>query len=334
MKNQYDVIIIGAGPGGLKCAEGLKNSGLSVLLIEKNKIIGPKVCAGGLTNLTTHFDLPNNKTRVFEEAKIYVVKRIYEMKLSTPIRIIDRYELGQHMLKKIKNVKNITILKDTLVKSIEKDKIKTTKGIFHFKYLVGADGTSSAVRRYLGLENKIYMGIQYIIPVKCSEFVGFVNPKLISSGYGWIFPHKDFTSAGVFFNPRIISVAKAKTQLNNFLDDYGVDYKNAKYEGAPANCLFKGIQFNNIFLVGDAAGLTSANTGEGISFALTSGEEVARKIINPVYKMIELDKLLKIKKIQENVLYLFDRLPFLQEPLFRIFFSLFKKKWFQSYYGN
>ncbi|MCK4730391.1 MAG: FAD-dependent monooxygenase [Candidatus Aenigmarchaeota archaeon] len=332
MKNEYNVIIIGAGPAGLKCAEGLKNSGLSVLLIEKNKIIGPKVCAGGLTNLDAHFDIPSNKTRVFEKAKMYVVKRKYDIKLSTPIKIIDRYDLGQYMLNKLKDSKNITILKETLVKSIEKNRIKTSKGIFHFKYLVGADGASSVVRKYIGLENKIYMGIQYIIPEMCDEFIGFINPKLISSGYGWIFPHKKFTSAGIFFNPKLVSVADARIQLNNFLDDYGLDYSNARYEGGPVNCLFKGIQFDNIFLVGDAAGLTSANLGEGISYALTSGEEVARKIINPDYKIVELNRLLKIKKLQENVLYLFDRLPFLQEPLFRIFFSLFKKTWFQSHY--
>ena len=44
-----DVVIIGAGPGGLKCAETLGNSSLKVLLLEKNSEVGPKVCAGGLT---------------------------------------------------------------------------------------------------------------------------------------------------------------------------------------------------------------------------------------------------------------------------------------------
>ena len=45
----YDVIIVGAGPAGLRCAEILGQSKLSVLLLEKNAKMGQKVCAGGIT---------------------------------------------------------------------------------------------------------------------------------------------------------------------------------------------------------------------------------------------------------------------------------------------
>ncbi|MCK4968595.1 MAG: FAD-binding protein, partial [Candidatus Aenigmarchaeota archaeon] len=49
LKKNYDVIIVGAGPGGAmaarKCAEG----GLDVLLLEKRQEIGaPKRCGEGL----------------------------------------------------------------------------------------------------------------------------------------------------------------------------------------------------------------------------------------------------------------------------------------------
>lgn len=55
----FEVIIIGAGPGGLKCAEILGNSSFSVLVLEKNEVIGPKVCAGGLTGKgIKHMDIP------------------------------------------------------------------------------------------------------------------------------------------------------------------------------------------------------------------------------------------------------------------------------------
>jgi flavin-dependent dehydrogenase len=45
----FDVIIVGAGPAGLRCAEILATSELSVLLLEKNEKMGQKVCAGGIT---------------------------------------------------------------------------------------------------------------------------------------------------------------------------------------------------------------------------------------------------------------------------------------------
>jgi flavin-dependent dehydrogenase len=48
----YDVVIIGAGPAGLNCAKKLSEADKTVLLVEKNTEIGPKVCAGGITKYT------------------------------------------------------------------------------------------------------------------------------------------------------------------------------------------------------------------------------------------------------------------------------------------
>jgi flavin-dependent dehydrogenase len=60
MKTHYDVIIIGAGPAGFSCAEQLKSSELSVLLIDKNKTVISKTCAGGLSFLVKNSDIPLN----------------------------------------------------------------------------------------------------------------------------------------------------------------------------------------------------------------------------------------------------------------------------------
>jgi len=58
---QYDVIIFGAGPAGLMCAEILSKSDKSVLVLEKNEIFGDKVCGGGLTRKATELlDIPDD----------------------------------------------------------------------------------------------------------------------------------------------------------------------------------------------------------------------------------------------------------------------------------
>ncbi len=334
MKNRYDVIIIGAGPAGLQCAEQLMNSNLSALLIEKNEIIGPKICAGGLTNLTAAFGIPEDKTRSFPRQKIFIANRQYEIDLVNPLKIIDRFDLGQYQLSKLKNSKNITILKGTLVKSIKKNEIITNKGVFYFKYLVGADGSSSKVRKYIGLESKICIGIYYEIPGVTDEFIWYINPKLLKFGYIWVFPHKSFTNIGIYFNPEYLNSKKAREILKKYLTDNGYKFSERNFKGAPINYFYQGCVFDDIFLIGDAAGLASKTTGEGISYALTSGKEIGKKIINPDYKMVELDRILTFKKRQERMSRNFGMFPYMQEHFFKIFIRLMRKGWYQSYFGN
>ena len=335
MNNKYDVIIIGAGPAGLECANQLKNSDKSVLIIEKNKIIGPKVCAGGLTNLTNNFYIPEDKTRSFAKQVIFLNKKQYNITLVNPIKTISRLDLGQYQLSKIKNSRNIQILKNTKVKEIEDNKVFTIDNkIFHFKYLVGADGSNSIVRKYLGLKSEFCFGFYYEIPKITNDFTWYVNPKELKSGYIWTFPHKNHTNIGIYFHPRQLSAKEAKNILEKNLTNNGHKFLLKKIKGSTINYCFKGCMFNNIFLVGEAAGLSSKITGEGISFALTSGKEIAKKIIKPNYTTTELNRIVRIKKRQEKILKIYEIIPFLQNFLYKIYIKLMKNKWFQIYFGN
>lgn len=334
MDNKFDVIIVGAGPAGLKCAHQFKNSELSVLLVEKNKVIGPKVCAGGLTNLSARFDFPKPKMRDFTNQTFYLSGKKYEINLAYSLRTIDRYDLGQYLLNKIKDSKNITILNEVIAKQVEKDKIITNKGEFYYKYLVGADGSNSGVRKFLGLKSEISIGLRYKIPKITDEIVCYLYPKLLGPGYIWIFPHKDYTNAGVYFDPKYCSLEKAKEILENVLERNGFIYPEESFGAAPLNYLYKGCIFRNIFLIGDAAGLVSKTTGEGISPALISGEEVGKKILNQNYKMVGVNKILKIKKKQESFKKIADEFPFIQKYFLKIFINLMRTKWFQLYFGG
>ncbi|MFH1657424.1 MAG: NAD(P)/FAD-dependent oxidoreductase [bacterium] len=330
MDNKYDVIIIGAGPAGLKCAEQLKGSKLSVLLIEKNKIIGPKVCGGGLTNLSAEFDLPVEKTRSFTKQLFYLNGQKCEVELAAPLRTINRYDLGQYLLTKIKDADNITILKEVTVESITEDSVVTDKGNFYYKQLVGADGANSLVRKFLGLPTDVSVGIRCKVDRLTQEIEWHFYPSSLKFGYIWILPHKDYSNVGIYFHPQDISATEAMKLLKNFLAKNNFSYSDM--QAATLNSLYKGCIFKNIFLAGEAAGVTSMPTGEGMPLAMFSGREVGKKILDPDYKMRELDRNLKFKRRQEKFTQFADCFPFARVFFIKVFLSLYKSKWFQNHF--
>src|SRR3989344_5528248 len=94
-----DVIVLGAGPGGLACAAYLaQHSKLDVLVLDRKSVIGPKVCAGGLSSLSEQFPLPAEKILIFPNQKFVVNGKNYPIVLEKPLRTISRYDLGQHQL--------------------------------------------------------------------------------------------------------------------------------------------------------------------------------------------------------------------------------------------
>lgn len=340
-KKEYDIIIIGAGPAGLKCAEELKNSKLTVLLIEKNNLIGPKICAGGLTGLVPRSDIPPGKTLKFPEESYFVCDKKYSLRWKTPNMTVSRTELGQYQLSKIARAKNISILTGAYAKEISKDTVVTNKGTFKFKFLVGADGAFSIVRKYLGLESKMIWAVNCEVPAGLKQFRHFswyFIPQELRSNYIWVFPHKNCTNIGLCFEQQHISPEKAKSILKQFLAKKGYAANDKIFKYWAINYKYRGCVFSNIFLAGDAAGLASRTTGEGISFALISGQEIGRKIINPKYSMASLKRALRIKKKQERLTKVagifFSSKPnaHIANCAFGIGVRALKKSWFRKYF--
>jgi len=284
----YDIIIVGAGPGGLSAAAALAKSDKNVLLLEKNRMIGPKICAGGLRGSDFEYlKLPGDLRGSQVDKLGYLT--------------VDRKELGQSQLKKL-DKKRIAIRTGAKVTKIEQESVVVNdRNKIRYKYLVGADGSLSTVRKYLGLkEKRALVGIQYIIPVK--EFISagdskriqyYYNQRLFLSWFAWVFPHKDYLAIGCGADRKLLPVKKLKENFREWLTETGIDVSGKKLTGFPINCDYRGHKFNNIFLVGDAAGLASYQTGEGIHQALVSGEEVAKMLIDPGYKSKKFEKFLR-----------------------------------------
>ncbi len=327
----YDVVIIGAGPAGLQCAHALGGSGQSVVVLEKKSVIGPKVCAGALTALNEGFSLPADRMRSFQKQHVVLNDRERIIPFARPLQTISRYDLGQFQLKGLAELGNVRVRTNMSVVSLSRTGLRLSDGSeVRFRFLVGADGSASLVRRYLNLPAEYYSGIHYRIPGTFDRMIWYFLPHLLGSGYAWIIPHRESLSAGVFFNPRRVAVKNAMEAVHRCLDHYGIERGSIQPESAAINCLYHGLQFGNLFLAGDAAGLASAATGEGIAYALASGEEVARRILGDMTPSPRFEALLRHKAFQEKIMSLIDSMPPLQTQLFRLYFALARFRWMQK----
>lgn len=303
----FDVVIIGAGPAGLKCAETLGGSGLTVLVLEKNSSVGRKVCAGGLTSRCLEYLAPPSSIleRFFDSVVIHRERKDFRVRGDKPlVAMVDRNALGEWQLSRSARFRNVEIRFNAAVSAVEKECVHVGEKRVAYRFLVGADGSSSIVRKFLGIPSrKVCVGIQYTLPGSSFQDLElFCSPDLFSAWYAWIFPHKRSVVVGCVCDPRYLPAKALRENFHRWLSLRGIDASHAVLEAAPLNYDYQGIRFGNVFLVGDAGGFVFGLTGEGIYSALVSGEEAARSILDSKYVSIKTSKLLALKNKQERAL--------------------------------
>jgi geranylgeranyl reductase len=111
----------------------------------------------------------------------------------------------------------------------------------------------------------------------------FYDSLLFRSWYAWIFPHGKYVSIGCGCELGLTTGHKLRTNFNKWLKKNKIDVTNGEFRGFYVNPDHQGYRYGNIFLAGDAAGLASGLTGEGIYQALVSGDEVAELILDNSY---------------------------------------------------
>ena len=203
----------------------------------------------------------------------------------------------------------IKILFNKQVKEIDNNFVIISSGeTFNFDYLVGADGSTSTVRKKIGIKTKkVLIAFQYMIPGEYPDIEFYVDFKKFGFSYAWIFPQKNMISVGTGYDPSLSNNNFTIKELRENFDFWckkKFNIENAKFEAFSINYDYQGFEFGNIFLAGDAAGFASGFTGEGIKFAILSGKDIARKIVDSNYKCKEIENILKIKKCGENFIRL------------------------------
>jgi geranylgeranyl reductase family protein len=296
----FDVIIVGAGPAGGMCAYELSKNNISVLIIEKERLPRYKTCAGGLTKKAYEI-LPKDFLSLVENDTYRVNLTLnyrwgFSKITSFPIvKMVMRDKLDYFLVKKAEHY-GARILDKTVIKSIVElsDCIYVSTEVKNFKskLIVGADGITGCVARSLDLRKHPTCGIAIegeLTPRhNLSQLKGFngslhLDFNVIPNGYGWIFPKKEHLSVGVFTT--LPQMRDIKRHFTSYLKQKGLTngYQTESLTGHQIPIGGKNREPLNStrgILIGDAAGLADPITGEGIYFALRSGQIAAGVIRN------------------------------------------------------
>jgi geranylgeranyl reductase family protein len=311
----FDIIIIGAGPGGSVAAKVASESGYSTCTLEKEQLGEKgryKACGGAAAwELIEEINYPEEKIgRVIESLELHHVDgESYSKKGKGAV--VWRSTFDKFLTDMA--VDSGTLLKDNeLMINVEKVedfyKISTNKDKYTAKYVIAADGVSSPTLKLLGwpffksqdiiltITKEMNTSKSYIDKILGSDTVHlfFGIKDLIPVGYAWLFPKTNKITVG--WGNQIDLVKNSRKEFEKF---WALPYvkealKNSTMEIFKPHLIPVGVRpklyEENVFAVGDAGGMVDPISGKGIPYAMMSGQ-IAIETIKSCEKKDRLDKL-------------------------------------------
>jgi geranylgeranyl reductase family protein len=307
----YDAIIAGAGPAGSAAAFVMARAGARVLVLDRAAFPRDKLCAGLLTwktvDVLTRLHGRDPDALLAEGVIAHRATR-YRIRhkgltlacddLFFPFHFVSRRVLDAWLLDRAVAAGAI-FQSGQAIRAADpvRGEMTTEDGRTHRgRFLIGADGAASAVRRSFPVDRAAFaanmgLGLECRIVLSDPECRA-AHPDLrdpfptvysgfIRTGYGWVFPHGGHMVVGLG-GLLARDGAAMRREFAAFLDFLGLPrhwLERSKAHLLPyGNFLTRPVHANAV-LAGDAAGLVENLFGEGLYYALRSGELAGRAVL-------------------------------------------------------
>lgn len=312
MKDTYDLLVIGGGPGGAMAARIAADKGLSVCLVEKRPAIGTPVrCAEGIgKELLQEFLSPDPRwiSAEIDSAKI-IVPDGTSLHLDPQLAgnevgyILDRKIFDRELVWWAAEAGSDVQVKTRAVAPIlENGTVKGARLEFCGKVMdvtapvtIAADGVESKFARWCGIDTTIPIRelatcAQYLltdIDIEPHTTVFFLGNTIAPEGYIWVFPKGERSAnVGIGISPKYCGPGR---RPKDYLDRFVADHFP---RGKPIECIVGGVPVckplqttvaDGLMIVGDAARVSDPLTGGGIYNTMFTGKlaaEVAASCID------------------------------------------------------
>lgn len=290
--DDFDLLVLGAGPAGCAAAITAARAGLRVALIDKHRFPRDKLCGGGFTGRsmryfqeifgtdTPYVGIPRRDAISF----CAFGQEVGHFTGIQPLHMTMRRDLD-HALVRAAVAAGATDLTGQRAPVVDPDAPSVTlqDRCITAPLMVAADGVNSATARALFGRAFDPLSIGFALEVEVPTDTPPDTPVRIDFGaadwgYGWDFPKLSGRTIGVGGVMR--RNADLKAALATYLSQLGVTTQSpVKGQFLPFGSYRRVPGRGRVLLAGDAAGLVDPITGEGIAYAMKSGQLAAQSAI-------------------------------------------------------
>jgi len=306
----YDVIIVGAGPGGSQCARKLAQAGLRVAVYDRRQEIGaPKRCGEGVDTRAEEYTgkIPENCIRQrINGFKLFVPDgRTIEVETKISGYILERKVFDKWLaIEASKAGAYVRADSDVHELIIEGGKVVGVKGKFigepfeaRADVIVIATGAESRLARQAGFKNVcnpnlIDTCMQYEIAgakIKHNMINIVIGKEIAPRGYIWFFSKGDTANIGIGIVP---GEKSPKYYLDKYIDAHpGLKGSIIEVNAGivPLGGMLEDMAMDGALIIGEAALLVNPIHGGGIHEALISGD-IAADVITAAHKKKDFTK--------------------------------------------